>query len=320
MARVLLTGATGFVGRHLHPALVAAGHDVISATRNVEKARSENPGPQYRYCDVSDPSSVRRALEGCDSAYYLVHSVAASGDYPVREARAAQAFRDAAAEAGLERLVYLGGVEPRGAASRHLRSRLRCGELLRLGQVPVFELRAGMIIGKGSVSWTMVHDLARRLPAMVLPTWMEKHSWPVAIEDVVYALTAALALPIEQAGVYDVPGPERLSHRETLLRVASHLHKHPVTVGVPLVSPRLSSYWIALVTEVDLSFAKELVEGLRTDLDPQEKSIWSVLDDHRLLNLDESIDNTLIDEPAREAPTLRTRQRLRRLTRSLREA
>ena len=236
MARVLVTGATGFVGRHLCPALTAAGHEVYSATRNVEKARSEAPNREFRYCDVSDQDSIRRALEGCDAAYYLVHSVAAGGDYPVREARAAQGFRDAAAEVGLSRLVYLGGVAPLGSASRHLRSRLRCGELLRLGPVPTFELRAAMIIGHGSVSWTLVHDLAARLPAMVLPTWMNNHSWPVAVEDVVYALAAVLALPVEKAGWYDVPGPERLSHRETLLRVASHLDKHPIVTGVPFVS------------------------------------------------------------------------------------
>lgn len=304
----------------MYPALRAAGYRVRSTTRNVTRARRVDPDREWSYCDVSDRASLVSALEGCEAAYYLVHSVAASGDYPVREARAAQAFRDAASEAGVSRLVYLGGVAPAGATSPHLRSRLRCGELLRLGPVPVFELRAAMIIGRGSASWTMVHDLARRLPAMVLPTWLGNHSWPVAVEDVVYALVRALELPSERAGVYDLPGPERLSHLETLLRVAEHMDKHPVTLQVPLLTPRLSSYWIALVTDVDLGLARELVRGLRSDLDPTETPFWTLCPEHELMTLDDAIDDALVDRAASRVPSLRAKRRLERLTEALRGA
>jgi uncharacterized protein YbjT (DUF2867 family) len=320
MARVLLTGATGFVGRHLYPALRAAGHQVISTTRNVEEARKSDPTRKWLYCDTNDPVSVRSALEGCDAAYYLVHSVAASGDYPEREARSAETFRDAAAAAGVSRIVYLGGVAPRRRPSRHLSSRLHCGEILRQGPVPVFELRAAMIIGRGSTSWAMVHDLAQRLPAMVLPRWLRNHSWPVAIDDVVYALVKALELPVSRAGWYDVPGPRRLSHRETLLCVAEHLGKKPVMLSIPLLSPRLSSYWIALVTEVDLALARELVAGLRSDLDPSGTSIWTLLPEHELLTLDDAIDDALVDRGASGVPSRRARRRIERLTAALRGA
>ncbi len=320
MGRVLLTGATGFVGHHLYPELRAAGHEVLLATRDVERARREAPDRSWLYCDVTRPESVRAALEGCDAAYYLVHSVAASADYPAREARAAEAFRDAAAEAGVSRLVYLGGVAPRGRASRHLRSRLRCGELLRRGAVPVFELRAAMIIGAGSASWTVVHDLARRLPAMVLPRWMRNHSWPVAIEDVVFALVNVLALPNQRAGWYDAPGPERLSHREILQRVAAHLGKHPPMVGVPFLSPRLSSYWLALVTDVELGLARELVAGLRSDLDPTGQSIWAYFPEHSLQSLDDSIARTLARAPPDQSTLVHTIRRLQHLASALRHS
>jgi uncharacterized protein YbjT (DUF2867 family) len=320
MAQVLLTGATGFVGRHLYPALRAAGHRVISTTRDVQEGGRIDPARQWRYCDTSDPASVRSALEGCEAAYYLVHSVGASGNYPVREARSAQTFRDAAHEAGVSRIVYLGGVAPRRAPSRHLKSRLHCGDLLREGPVPVFELRAAMIIGRGSTSWAMVHDLAKRLPAMVLPRWLKNHSWPVAIDDVVYALVQTLELPESRAGWYDVPGPERLSHRETLLRVAEHLGKHPPMVSIPLLTPRLSSYWIALVTEVDLALARELVAGLRSDLDPSGTSIWTLCPEHQLLTLDDAIDDALVDRKAGDVPSRRARRRLEGLATALRGA
>lgn len=296
--RVLLTGATGFVGRHLHSALEEAGHEVVCASRRPEHARALEPAKTWRQCDVSDPDSARRALEGCDAAYYLVHSLASGPGWPEREVRAAEVFRGAAAAQRLERVVYLGGMAPKGAASPHLQSRLLCGEILRGGLVPTFELRAAMIIGAGSASWRMVRDLARRLPAMVLPRWMSKHSWPVAIDDVVHGLVGALELPLQLASHYDVPGPERIAHQEVLLRVAHLLGKHPVHVRVPLVSPRLSSYWIGLVSDVDFELVRTLVAGLSSDLDPKPPTLWALLPPHRRLTLEESVGRALEEEAA----------------------
>lgn len=306
--RVLLTGATGFVGGHLYEPLVAAGHEVFCASRNPEQARARQPHKRWRRCDVARPETLAAALEGCEAAYYLVHSVASGRGYPEREERSAESFRVAAERACLGRIVYLGGVEPRGTPSAHLKSRLRCGEVLRSGIVPTFELRAAMIIGAGSASWQMVHDLAQRLPALVLPRWMGNHSWPVSITDVVCALVGVLELKAEQAGHYDVPGPERMSHREVLLRVAAVLGKHPPYVGVPLVSPRLSSYWIRLVSRVDMELARELVAGLKSDLDPQPPTIWDLLPSHRCRTLEESVRFALEEEAGFSFPRRASRE------------
>lgn len=299
--RILLTGATGFVGSHLYPALVEAGHEVVCASRHPERARAAEPDKEWRRCDASDAESLRTALRDCDAAYYLVHSLASGAHYPEREAHAAETFRRVAAEVELERIVYLGGVAPRGVVSPHLESRLRCGAILRRGPVPVFELRAAMIIGWGSVSWQMVHDLARRLPAMVLPRWMANHSWPIAISDVVYALVAVLDLPPDRAGHYDIPGPERLSHRDVLLRVAALLGHRPPTVGVPLLTPRLSSYWIRLVSGVKPEMIGELVRGLSSDLDPSSPTLWSLLPPHERLTVEQSALRALDEEREQRA-------------------
>lgn len=292
---ILLTGATGFVGRHLYSALLRAGHRVRCTSRNPDRARARHPDREWVRLDADQPASFPAALRNCNAAYYLVHAIGEGRDYPEREARAARAFRGAVADAGLQRIIYLGGVAPRGRGSRHLRSRLETGELLRRGPVPTVELRAGMIIGRGGSSWQMVRDLAARLPAMLLPRWLHNHSWPVDIEDVVFALVSALSIPADASGWYDVPGPERLSHRELLGQVAEQLGHHPVMVGVPVLSPRLSSYWIAAVTRADLGLAQELVEGLRTDLDPSGSLFWDLFPSHERVPLGTSIRKALED-------------------------
>ena len=192
-----------------------------------------------------------------------------------REVRAAETFARAAGHARLERLVYLGGVAPSGVPSEHLRSRLQTGEALRAGTVPCLELRAGMIVGKGSASWTIVRDLAARLPAMVLPAWLMHRSEPVALDDVAAALVAAARLPVPRSQVWDLPGPEALSGDEILRRVAAIMGRRPVLFHVPFVSPRLSSHWIRLVTRADHRLAAELVEGLRSDLLAAHPGFWS---------------------------------------------
>jgi uncharacterized protein YbjT (DUF2867 family) len=244
-----------------------------------------------------------------------MHAIVEGGDYPAREARAAEAFAAAADAADVRRLVYLGGVAPQGSGSRHLKSRLRTGEILRAGRVPAFELRAAMIVGHGSASWQIVRDLAVRLPAMILPRWLQNHSWPVDIADVVFALLRSLDLPEDSAGWYDVPGPERLSHRQMLERVASHLGNRPVMFGVPVLTPRLSSYWIAVVTRADLKMAQELVEGLRTDLDPTGTVLWDLFPEHERVTIDAAIAGALDDErlPHATIPTPRMRERLERM-------
>lgn len=315
---VLLTGATGFVGRYLHPALVAAGAEVVCGTRRPDRAREREPDRRWIELDVERPETLGRALRGCRAAFYLVHGVASGPGYGEREAAAARAFRAAAAEAGLERLIYLGAIAPAGPPSRHLRSRLETGAILREGPVPCLELRAGMIVGAGSASWLIVRDLAGRLPVMVLPAWLRNLSEPVAIEDVVGALLLGLVLSAEGPRVLDVPGPERLSHRALLLRVARRMKgRAPLLIDVPVLTPRLSSYWIRLVTRADGGLATELVEGLTSDILARPETVWRDAPGHRRVPLDEAIERALADERAEGLPSPRARAAVEALGRSL---
>jgi uncharacterized protein YbjT (DUF2867 family) len=265
--QVLLTGATGFIGSNLHDRLLEAGAEVCCLTRRPEEARRRWPGRRWVAGDLGDPSSLAVPLSGCRTAFYLVHGMGSHRpDWAEEELRWARGFAGVAATAGVERLVYLGGVAPRGRPSAHLRARLETGEALRSGPVPCFELRAGMIVGAGSASWTIVRDLAARLPFMVLPAWLAHRSEPVALDDVVAALVAAARVELAGSGWWDLPGPEALSGKEVLLRIAAVLGHRPMLVEFPLVTPRLSSHWIRLVTRADHQLARELVEGLTSDL------------------------------------------------------
>jgi uncharacterized protein YbjT (DUF2867 family) len=295
-AQILVTGATGFVGSHLHARLTSLGHDVIGATRRPDAARRAHPGRTFRYFDAQDPSSARTALAGVSVAVYLVHSMADSADYEAVEERAARTFAEAAAAVGVERIVYLGGVQPHGASSRHLQSRLRTGEVLREGSVPCIELQASMIIGAGSESFRIVRDLAARLPAMVLPRWLETRPEPVALDDVLTALTHAISMPATHSECLALPGPEVMSGRQILERTAHLLGMHPAMIGVPLLTPRLSSYWIMLITRADKHVSQELVEGLRSDLLSDDAGFWKRLPSHRRMSFDEAVARALREE------------------------
>ncbi|HUO62638.1 MAG TPA: NAD(P)H-binding protein [Terriglobales bacterium] len=274
--QVLLTGATGFIGRHLHAPLIQAGLGVRCLTRRPEEARSRWPDRGWVGGDVGEPKGLVRAMEGCATAYYLVHGMAsAKPGWADEELRWAEEFAEAAGQAGVRRVIYLGGVAPRGEPSEHLRSRLKTGEVLRTGSVPCLELRAGMIIGAGSASWTIVRDLAARLPAMVLPAWLAHRSEPVAVDDVVAGLVAGMRIDLPQSTWWDVPGPEALTGKDILLRVAAVMGRRPILLDVPVVTPRLSSHWIRLVTRADFGLARELVEGLTSDLLAARPGYWA---------------------------------------------
>ena len=295
-ACVLLTGATGFVGRHVYERLSRVAR-VVCATRNPARASERHGDRSWRRLDVAEPETIAPALEGCTAAFYLVHEMGGDPDYATRESQHAHSFAEAAREAGVRRIVYLGGMKPRGTPSAHLRSRLEVGRVLRESGVSTVELRASMIVGAGSQSWQIVRDLARRLPAMVLPRWLESRSQPIAIEDVAVALVHALGLPDELDGTWDLPGPETLSGRDILVRVARICGTTPVIVRVPFVTPRLSSYWLRLVTSADIHIARELVEGLRTDITSSERSLWPLLPEHRLIAFDDAARAALAAEP-----------------------
>jgi uncharacterized protein YbjT (DUF2867 family) len=285
---VLLTGATGFVGRNLYPKLRESGYEVVCASRNPDRASNDMPDRQWVELDVEREETFRPAMEGCDAAFYLVHQVGQADDYGEREVRAAEHFRKAAHEAGLRRIVYLGGVEPDGPPSHHLESRIETGRALRGGEVSTIELRAAMIIGRGSASWRIVRDTAARLPAMLLPSWSRSKSEPVAIDDVVAALAGALERETDESEYWDIPGPEALSGREIFERAARMMGNDPLLIDVPLLTPRLSSYWLRFVTRSDYDLAKELVDGLEYDILARNDDFWQLIDHPRRLTFDEA--------------------------------
>ena len=286
---LLLTGATGFVGGAVRAALAREGWRTRCLTRDAARARKRKPALDWVQGDVADPASCARALAGCQAALYLVHGIGEGGDYHQRELAAAATFSQAAATAGVARIVYLGGVAPKGAGSAHLRSRLDVGEALRAGPVVTVELRASMIVGHGSLSWLIVRDLAARLPFMVLPRWLKSRTQPVAIDDVVIALARALELPLAASAWFDIPGPVTLSGKEILEATAQVLGlPHPRMLELPLLSPRLSSLWVRFVTRADWSVAREVVVGLAEDLLAQDDRFWNLIGHSRRLSFAEA--------------------------------
>jgi len=275
---LLLTGATGFVGGAVRPALVREGWRVRCLTRDAARAEKREPGLDWVQGDVADPVSCARALAGCEAALYLVHGMGEGAHFHQRELAAAEAFAKAAAAAGVARIVYLGGVAPTGEGSEHLRSRLDVGEALRSGPVKTLELRASMIVGHGSLSWLIVRDLAARLPFMILPSWLKSRTQPVAIDDVVVALVRALDLPLAASASFDIPGPQTLSGKEILEETARVMgFAHPWMLELPLLSPRLSSLWVRFVTRAQWSVARELVVGLTRDLLARDDRFWQLI-------------------------------------------
>jgi uncharacterized protein YbjT (DUF2867 family) len=294
--RVLLTGATGFIGGRVFSALVDAGWHVVCASRDAEERAQREPTRTWVRFDVQEPSTVEAALQNVDAVLYLIHSMGQTGDFEVKERAAAETLLRAAEASKVKRIVYLGGVAPAGEASKHLRSRMLTGEILRGGRVPTIELRAGMIIGAGGQSWQMVRDLSARLPFMILPRWLQNHSQPIAVADVVFALVRALELPPEVRGVFDLPGPETLTGEELLKRIAALFGRRPYTLRVPVLSPRLSSYWLKLITRADFGIAQELVAGLTSDLVAQNQTFWSLTPERSPTALDVAALSALREE------------------------
>ena len=260
----LVTGATGFIGRRLVPALIDAGHDVRALTRRPEAY--DGPGTAVG-ADVHEPDTLPAALEGIGVAYYLVHSLD-SADFEKRDAAAARAFGRAAAEAGVRQIVYLGGL---GAddedLSAHLRSRREVEGLLGRGGVPVTVLRAAIVVGQGGISWELTRQLVKNLPAMVVPRWVSTRTQPIAVDDVIRYLVGVADRPEALGRTFEIGGPDRLSYLE-MLEIASEVsggRRVPI-VKVPVLTPRLSSYWLALVTDVDVTTGRNLIDSMGTEV------------------------------------------------------
>jgi uncharacterized protein YbjT (DUF2867 family) len=262
------------VGGRLTPALEEAGHEVRAMTRHPE--RYSGAGTPVAG-DVGDEASLRTALAGCDAAYDLVHSLD-SADFQERDAKAARSFGRAAAEAGVRRIVYLGGLgDESDDLSAHLRSRRQVEQLLGEGGVPVTVLRAGIVVGHGGVSWEMTRQLVAHLPAMVTPRWVHTRTQPIAVGDVVRYLVGVLEAPEAEGRAFDVGGPDVLEYLEMLTRVAEIQGRRLLIVPVPLLSPKLSSYWLSLVTDVDVQTGRSLIDSMTNEVVVRDDSIRRVV-------------------------------------------
>ncbi|HET8602436.1 MAG TPA: NAD(P)H-binding protein [Marmoricola sp.] len=291
---VLVAGASGFVGRRLVQALVDEGHEVRAMTRRPSSYRGAGTAVAG---DVHDPPSLLRALEGCSAAYYLVHSLD-SRDFEVLDARAAQAFGHAAADAGVEQIIYLGGLGRDGdELSAHLRSRREVEGLLGSGGVPVTVLRAGIVVGHGGISWEITRQLVDHLPAMVTPRWVATRTQPIALDDVVRYLVGVLGLEEARGRVFEVGGPEVLQYRTMLQRVAALQGRPLPIVPVPMLSPALSARWLALVTDVDPQEGKALVDSMTNEVVVHDDSIRSLLP-FELTDYDEAVRRALAERRA----------------------
>lgn len=297
--KVLVAGATGFVGTRLSSALTEAGHDVVALTRRPQEY--EGPGSAAGG-DVSDEDALSSALSGCDAAYYLVHSLD-SADFAERDAEGARAFGRAAKECEVGRIIYLSGLGADGDdLSAHLRSRQEVEELLGEAGVPVTAIRAGVIIGNEGLSWELMRELVNHLPVMITPKWVRTKAQPVAIIDVVRYLIAALNLPETAGKTYEIGGPEIMTYETAMHRVARVGKRPLLMIPVPLLTPKLSSRWLALVTSVDLQTARTLVESMSNEVIVSDNALERLVD-WSPTPFDEAVRQALAEREAMSAAT-----------------
>jgi uncharacterized protein YbjT (DUF2867 family) len=268
--KVLVAGATGFVGRRLCAALADAGHDVAAMTRN--PAGYHGAGTPV-YGDVHAPVTLHAPMAGCQAAYYLVHSLS-DPEFRRKDAAAAAAFGQAAARAGLQRIIYLGGLgDDADALSAHLRSRREVERLLGAAGVPVTVIRAGIVVGHGGISWELTRQLVQNLPGMITPRWVATRTQPIAVDDIVRYLAGVLERPETAGRVFEAGGPDVLRYSTMLSRVAAIQGRPLLILPVPLLTPRLSSLWLALVTDVDTATGRALIDSMTNEVIVRDPSL-----------------------------------------------
>ncbi len=283
--RVLVAGATGYIGRRLIAELVSAGHHVRCLARTPDKldAESWRADVEVATGDVLNRKSLAAAFRDVDTAYYLVHSIGSQPDWRARDRTAAENFRDAATDATVEQIVYLGGLgdDAGGALSPHLASRHEVGRVLAMGQVPLTELRAAVVIGSGSASFEMLRHLVEVLPVMTTPRWVETRVQPIAVRDVLVYLTGVLGNADAYGHVFEIGGADVVTYREMMdmYAQAAGLRKR-VIVPVPVLSPRLSSLWVGLVTPIPADLARPLIDSLVNEVVVHSHAIDKVVPHH----------------------------------------
>lgn len=294
--KILLTGATGYIGGRLRRRLEAESCELRCLARRPEALEPQvAPGTEVVRGDLLRPETLNAAMRGISTAYYLVHSMASGGDFTREDREAAKGFASAARAAGVERIVYLGGLGNEDALSDHLASRQEVGRILRESGVQTIELRASIIIGSGSLSFEMIRALVERLPVMVTPRWVRTLAQPIAVEDVIDYLIAALDAPPGRSLVLEIGGADRASYGDIMAEYARQRGLHRVMIAVPVLTPRLSSLWLALVTPLYARVGRKLVESLRNETTVSDRTAFGMFG-IRPRGLAEAIRRALADE------------------------
>lgn len=278
--RILVTGATGFVGQSLIPSLLDAGYEVRALSRSRKRAEDVlDARVEVVEGDLLDAESLDGVFDDIDVAYYLVHSLGAGDQYEERDRRAADNFVTAASEAGVARVIYLGGLGETGDdLSAHLASRREVEQQLAAGSYDLTTFRAGVIVGAGSESFDMVRQMVSRLPVMITPKWVRTPAQPIAIRDVIEYLVKAVGTP-ETAGLtLEIGGPEVLSYEDMMRRTAAAMNRRLYILPVPVLTPKLSVYWIDLVTDTPPSISHPLIEGLKNSVVVTDDTAQELLD------------------------------------------
>jgi uncharacterized protein YbjT (DUF2867 family) len=299
----VVLGASGYMGSNLAPALAADGRwQVRAVARNaaVLEAR-EWPGVECWSADVLQPETLAPVLAGADVVFYLVHMMWTGGDFVPVERRAAENARKACEAAGVRRIVYLGGIMPKGRLSQHMEGRAVVGDTLRAGSIQVIELQAAMIVGPGSAAFEVIRDLVNHLPIMVTPKWVRRRSTPIALGNVLTYVIAAANLPFVGNRTLEIAGPDVLTYQEIMNVYGEFVGKKPIVIPVPVLTPKLSSYWLYFVTSVPPTTAMSLVEGLSHDY-VGDGSEMQRLVPQRLLSFRESVAVTLQAEQEHQTP------------------
>ena len=261
---ILLTGGTGYVGGRLLAVLEREGYPIRCLARQPKYLQPKvSEQTEVVAGDVLDSKSLESALQGVDSAYYLVHSMGSAGSFEENDREGARLFGKAAKKAGVNRIIYLGGLgDESKPLSKHLRSMHEVGHILRESGVPVLEFRASIVIGEGSLSYEMIRSLVNRLPVMITPKWVSKKAQPIAIEDLIKYLQAALELPLSKYEIYEIGGADQVSYGEIMQAYAKSKGRHIRMIPVPFLSPYLSSLWLGLVTPLYARIGRKLIESI----------------------------------------------------------
>jgi uncharacterized protein YbjT (DUF2867 family)/uncharacterized protein YndB with AHSA1/START domain len=294
---ILVTGVTGYIGGRLVPRLLEAGYNVRVLIRGSASRLDGRPWKEQVEIAIGDvlvKESLPAAMEDIDAAYYLIHSMGGSNGFSERDIQAASNFAAAASDAGVNNIIYLGGLgDPDSNLSEHLQSRQQTGETLRQFDVPVTEFRAGMVVGSGSLSFEMMRNLTERLPVMIAPRWVYTKTQPIAIRDVLNYLVSALQTPASQGKIIEIGAPDVLTYADMMMTYAKIRGLRRLIIRVPVLTPRLSSYWVHWITPVSAGVVTPLIEGLRNELIVRDHSARTLFPDIEPLDFETALHRAL---------------------------